>query len=358
MYSNNNKISTRQLQVLLILNTFGVIITAMPALNAYLPNNMGVFSPITGGILALLSIFLITGVSGFLGEEGFYGGLTKLFGKITAKIITVLFSIKLIVSLSSDIRIFSHAAKEWLLPHTPIWVISVVIILPCLYCAAAGQEARARLGEILIFIVLIPFALAYGTALIALFGSAALPHISFSKGIYINSALSNCFCFTGIELLMPAFAFLKKPYEIRSHAMGAFIISLLAAAAVNAVTITVLGGSLSRSINFPAVTALAYNAGSEAMAALMLSILCLSVVIFSGGCIFYSAELLNCVFNRSSKRIAPAAAAAGFGLSLIPAAQNQFKIFNTFFNYIFGSAFFFVLPLILNIVVRLKKEED
>ncbi|MCC8097323.1 MAG: GerAB/ArcD/ProY family transporter, partial [Eubacterium sp.] len=253
MYSDNGKISVRQLQILLILDILGVSIIVMPKYNASGLGNMGFALVLGGGFFALVSVFLMCSLSGFLNAYGFTGGVARLTGKPLSRLVSAGLVVKLAFSLGSDLRIFSEAAKLWLLPKTPVVIISAVTLLPCLYGAFKGYETRARLGEILIFIILVPLALVYIPCLFKVDYFSLGENILADKNIYIKGSLYNCLTFSGLEFLMLSFPYLKKPYSVKPAAVGAVIFAVIAAAVVNLASISLLGADLTASLDFPGV---------------------------------------------------------------------------------------------------------
>ena len=58
-----------------------------------------------------------------------------------------------------ELRIFSEIICRFMLPATPVWVLSLVLLLVAGALAAQGTECRGRTAEILFFLVAIPLLL-------------------------------------------------------------------------------------------------------------------------------------------------------------------------------------------------------
>lgn len=232
---------------------------------------MGFLLAIGGGLFALVSVFLMCSLSSFLNAYGFFGGVSRLTGKPLSRLISAGLVVKLCYSLGSDLRIFSEAAKLWLLPETSLVIISAITLLPRLYGAAKGYEARARLGEIAVFTVLIPLALVYIPLLFKIDYSSLNMNISADKNIYIKGSLYNCLMFNGLEFLMLSFPYLKKPYNVKSAAVSAVIFAVFVVALVSFAAINLLGTDLAAELDFPGVEAMDVSVVSKGKGAILMS---------------------------------------------------------------------------------------
>ena len=66
---------------------------------------------------------------------------------------------KLLLDGMLELRIFSEIICRFMLPATPVWVLSLVLLLVAGALAAQGTECRGRTAEILFFLVAIPLLL-------------------------------------------------------------------------------------------------------------------------------------------------------------------------------------------------------
>ncbi|MCD8090289.1 MAG: spore germination protein [Clostridiales bacterium] len=356
MYSDNGKISLRQLQILLILDILGVSVIVLPKYNAPL-GSFGFLPVLGGGVFAVVSVFLLCSLSEFLNRFGFFKGISKLVGRPLAGLVSAGLTVKLAFSLGADLRIFSEAAKVWLLPNTPLVIISAVTLLPCIYGAFKGYEARARLGEIVIFIVLVPLFIVSLNCLLKIDYSSLEWNIYPEKNIYTKGSLYNCLMFSGLEFLLLSFPYLKNPAEARPAASRAVLFAVIIIALVNFVSISLLGADLTAELDFPGVEIMDISSVSKGKGAVMMSFFYLSAVMYSIGAVSFGGELLRDISGLKPSLGKWLTALAGFGISLIPADMTELSRVNICFNLFFGTAYFFVLPLILNLILRFKKDE-
>lgn len=355
MYSRNKKISHRQLQILLILDILGISAITMPAANAGAAGYGGWILVIGGGLLLVLGARLICLFAEISGGRSFFDTISETLGYPVGVLLSAGLIIKLIFSLSADIRTFSEAAKIWLLPHTPLPLIMAVTLAPCLVGALYGYETRARLGELFVFMILLPFALVYVPYLFRIDYSRLFGNIKWDSGIYFRGSLDNCFAFTGPELLLVSSGYLKdpkktKPYALSAAALGAALVFL-----VNFTAINLLGAELCKSLSFPGAELMDVSAFSKGKGAIMMSFFYLSVVIFAIGAIFFSGELLGRLTGVDSRLCRILAALAGFlaglsfgGMEVLPTVSKSFGLF-------FGAVYMFILPVITISAYKLRK---
>ncbi len=357
MYSDNGKISARQMQILLILDVLGISIIVLPKYNSSLLGFDGILLPVAGGVLALISLFFICRLAPFLGEFGFFDGLSRLIGRFMSGLVSLGLVFKLIFSLGCGIRIFSEAAKLKFLPNTPLWIISGLILLPCLYGAFKGYESRARLGELLVFIILIPFLIVFVPRIMECSFPSVIPNINISKDIYFKGSLTNCFAFTGMEFLLLTFNHLNNMSDIGKKLASAFIFALVLVFLVNFVTISILGDTLAASFDFPAVDIMDISSVSKGKGGIMMSIFYLSVVIYEIGAIYLGSGLFGDILGKRRSIYMYMAAFGGYALSLGFNDINSVIVCFTKINMFFGIAYFFVLPIFMNIIIKLKKDD-
>lgn len=139
-----NKISLRQLQALIIVNTFGVMAVFLPQLLAEITPETSWIWVIVGGVGAAAVGAMAVTLNG-----------SVLYKSALGRIICILLCGKIILCAGIWLRMFSATISSLLLEKTPTALISGIMALLCLYIAFKGIETRARTAEILFFIVVI-----------------------------------------------------------------------------------------------------------------------------------------------------------------------------------------------------------
>lgn len=210
MFSENQKISVRQLQILLILDIFGTGIITLPRRTAQAAGTNAWISVLIGGMIMVAFSFVLTSLSEQFPQKNFVEIIEQILSKPIGKLISIGFIIKILMTIGLQLRIFCEIIRQTMLFQTPIAVTSILMILVAAYAAMKGYECRARAGEVLIILIFIPLILVYITAMFSTDFSNLLPiYMTNSKGLMKGAAIT-AFSFQGLELLLLAYPFLNR----------------------------------------------------------------------------------------------------------------------------------------------------
>ena len=140
----NEKISMRQLEILIVANNLALGLILLPELffNGFVFNML----------LLLFFLFAIVILDFKLiewREKNFLGGYVLKF-------IYGLLLIKIILSASFELSLFMEIAKKFILPETNKFIVGLILFLAGNYLALKGYETRARLCEILVWLLILP----------------------------------------------------------------------------------------------------------------------------------------------------------------------------------------------------------
>ena len=304
MFAENRKISLRQLQILLLLDSFGTAVLFLPAELAQLSGKgCWVAALIGGGLFALLS-FLIAYMGQRMPEGTVVHWCRRCFGyRIGTAVIWGLGG-KLLFDGVLELRLFSEILCRFMLPHTPIWVISLVVLLVASLLAAQGVEGRGRTAEILFFLVVIPLLLVLlSVAVSAEYGRLRpmeLPQLR-EMG---ESLLAMSLVFQGLPFLYFVFPYLRKR-EAVPRAAG--ISSLLTGGIVTVIVLLCLAvygdGTLARKL-LPTLQMMERISFTGVFLTrqdvLLLWFWMASVCIFLSGVLFYGALCGHALFRKST----------------------------------------------------------
>lgn len=213
MFADNRKISLRQLQALLLLDFFGTTLLFLPGELALSTKN-GCWSAaaILGGLFTAISLLLTT-----LGKTMPDGTVVQwcrsLLGGIVGNLVLLGLAAKLWLDGAVELRLFTEVVSRTMLPSTPMWILSLVILIVSGALAAQGMECRGRAAEVLFFFVAVPLVV----ILIAVAISSeyrrvmplALPQL---KGM-AQSLPEMSVVFQGLVFLYFVFPGLKKPHN-------------------------------------------------------------------------------------------------------------------------------------------------
>ena len=156
MFAENRKISLRQLQILLLLDTFGTVILFLPAELAQVSGRGCWLAALAGGAVFAAVSLLLTTVGSKMPEGTAVEWCRFCFGNLVGGIFLLGLAGKLLLDGSMELRLFSEVVCRAMLPNTPVWVISLVILAVAGFLAAQGTECRGRTAEILFFAAALP----------------------------------------------------------------------------------------------------------------------------------------------------------------------------------------------------------
>lgn len=158
MFSDNQKISGRQINRMLILDLFAVSCMILPKTLAKQCGRQGFFAIAAGCIFALLAAALLR-YTGSRYHDGFYHYAARNIGRPGAVILILFYMIKFLFSAVFILKLFAEVINRTFLTEMPELAIGALMILTALYGVSKGIETRGRIGEILMWAVLIPIIL-------------------------------------------------------------------------------------------------------------------------------------------------------------------------------------------------------
>lgn len=232
MFAENRKISLRQLQALLLLDQFGTAVLLLPAEFAQRGGRACWVTALLGsGAMVLLSL-LLTGVGKRMPHGTAVEWCRECFGSFFGNIVLVGLAGKLLFDGMLELRIFSEIICRSMLPATPVWVISLVVLAVAGSLAAQGTECRGRTAEILFFVVAIPLAVILIGVAISSKCHRILPLELPSFSEIGNGIAAMSIVFQGLTFLYFIYPDLKRP----AHARGA----VLKSSSLTALVVTVM----------------------------------------------------------------------------------------------------------------------
>lgn len=156
MFVENQKISLRQLQALLLLDCFGTAVLFLPAELARQDGQACWLVALLGGVVFTLFTLLLTTLGKRLPNGTAADWFRSCFGNFFGVLLLLGLAGKLLLDGMLELRIFSEIICYFMLPSTPVWAISMVVLAVAGALAAQGTECRGRAAEILFLFVAIP----------------------------------------------------------------------------------------------------------------------------------------------------------------------------------------------------------
>lgn len=362
MFSDNQKISLRQLQVLLIIDMFGTTIVTLPRRVVDFSSQNGWVIVLGMIIVGSIYAFLLATLAEMFKGETIVEFGRKLLPKILYYLVIAGLIIKILVGTAMELRVFSEIVTEMLLYNTPVSVIIATLLLTASYVARKGFESRARLGELLIGLMFIPLFFIITTVISAPDFRNLLPMFKTPKIEIVKGIGELGFSFHGLEFILLIYPFLNNTKKSKKAIVEAIVILGVAMFVITFITILRFGPEdVGRQI-WPVMQLMqATNVpGSfiERQDAFIISFWILSVfMLVSAGLHFTSI-----IFSRLTK----ATESYHFVLPLLPILyilallpQNvvqTYTIMNWFEKY-FGLAYLLVIPLLLIVIAKIKGDK-
>ena len=216
MFSDNNKISTRQYRRMLILTTLGMASLTLPRMLVEESETLGIYSLILGVFLLMLFLW----GQEVLRNSVFGQALSSpsLLRSLLEKAGLIIYLAILLLAGGFLLQLESSFVQEVMLPEVPIWVIMVLFLFVCGYGCIGGGEDQMRAGEYLYYIILIPFLLLFLLTARELPVSVALPNIfqpeEFNLTMLLRGAIGV------LSFFLPFFFFLQRRQELSYKKTG------------------------------------------------------------------------------------------------------------------------------------------
>lgn len=360
MFSKNDKVSVRQVEILLILDLTSTSVLSFPRTAAEIANQDAWIILIGATLLAFLFGYIITRVTKRFPGDTFVEISSKVLSKPVGILLSILFLGKLSITMAMELRIFGELVKQVLLPRTPIEVIMASMLLICSYLVRKGYECKARLGEILIFIIFIPLVIILLFVLPDTDFSNLKPFLTTPLPQLLKGSYFLAFLYTPMEFILMAGPLINNPKKagrITFTAIG-FVGVLNVVLAI--ITIGVLGAMGTRQQIWPVMTLMQIieipGAFVERQDVLMMIFWILSVFSFISTLMYFISFIITRILKADEHcfLVLPLVPVL-YLISLIP--DNIVEAFNwiEFLVKYFRILFLLPIPLLILIVARLRK---
>lgn len=146
MFSNNSKISIRQVYRLFLFDFLGLGSLALPTILSRMVGSQGWICIIAGCLLGLAFLALIA----YAQSKN-----TDKCQKVK-RVINIVVAVQGILACAFCTKVFVDLVRYSLIPDEKYWLVLVVILVISLYAIKGGLESRARVYEVLFWFVIIP----------------------------------------------------------------------------------------------------------------------------------------------------------------------------------------------------------
>lgn len=360
MFSHNGKVSVRQVEILLILQMFNTSILLLPRIAANHVGRNGYVLPLVALALGIAYLYAITSITNRFKGETLVEFMPKILSKIIAYCIVGLFSLKIIITVGLEIRMFGEMVSQVMLPTTPLPVIILAMLLTAAYLVKSGIEATARMAEVLVYFIFIPLAI----VLAVIFSKADYKQLmpffetdlmSIGKGAFFISL-----SFMPIEFMLILAGLMKKQEKSRKAMFLALIVVAIIEAIVIISTYIGLGVNEAERQMWPVLT-LMQNVqfpGSwiENQEVFMMTSWVFSIYMYICSGLYFTTLMgsRSFKFKRENIFILPILPIIYFIAIFPQSLADAYKYYITF-QYWFGIWFLFPIPVILLLIAKVRK---
>ncbi len=363
MFAENRKISLRQLQAMLLLDFFGTAVLFLPGEMAKAGGRgCWLLAGVCGLVFAVLSLLLT-----FLGKKMPEGTAVEwcrtLLGPLFGNLVLLGLGAKLFCDGALELRIFSEIIRRTMLPATPVWVLTLVVLLIAGALAAQGMECRGRTAGILFFLVSVPLLVVLlAVAFSAEYGRVLPLEPPAAEG-WKDAFASLGVLFQGLAFLYFIIPDLKKPQKMQRAVLAAGVHAALLFAALTFLSLAVYGEVMLKQKLLPTLQMLERVSFTGIFLTrqdvLLLWFWIASVSVFLSGTLFFSSLMgVRMAGQTEAKRKnwLYAALAVLFLLSFLPEDMAQAHEFRLRASLWLNGFYLLVLPALLLFLAAVRKK--
>lgn len=358
MFSFNDKISLRQFQILLMLYIFGTGVIILPRKAAIYAGRDGWAAFIITTCLALIAVFIITSLVKRFPHKSFYEYTSVLITRPIAFVLTLGLIFKTIIGLACELRFFAEIVKYVLLYNTPYTLIAISLLMLSAYAAGKGIETKARIGQIIVWIIFIPLTFVFIVVGADVDFSELAPLMQTEPRQLAIGAYHLLFAFSGMEFILLISPYLNNHKRLSGRALSCILVlGLFMCFSIILTTARFGPNNLGRQM-WPILELMDATPlpGSfiERQEAIMMSFWILSVFAMISGGLFFASVAAKSVFKVGKhKHYLLIVAALAFILSLWLSDINfVYHIMDMNFLYL-GTAYMLVIPAFLLMIAIL-----
>jgi len=255
MQYDNNKISVRQLLIIVVVATFAPLIQVVPRL-------MGGAAGAAGWVSILLSfgfyaIFILMLARMFRKTQAvdLYDLFTKTVGKFLAKIITVIYGVWTFVLIAFYLRSFAERFMASILPNTPLFFFLAILLAICALFAYGKFESFARFAELSLYLFALIFVFLFAVSAPTIEVTNLLPVTTLDAVPILRGSLIIMGIFSYLTFGLFLGGGVSAMDGMKKHGIKSGICLTIAALITFAITIGILGVNWASSSNLPFFTA-------------------------------------------------------------------------------------------------------
>jgi len=310
MLSINEKITLRQLQALIIVSAMGTGVIVLPRRVAEYAGQDGWMIVIGLTFLAMLAGALVATAARLRPADTFIESTGHFLTRPVAFVLGVILWAKLVLTAGLELRAFLLVVHEVLLTHTPMAMTGATMLIMAAYAAVKGIETRARVAEVLLAVMILPFAFLLIVALMDTDWSNLAPVFTTPTSNLVSGTLRLGFIFAGLECLLLVSPYIYKEKKMRKAVVSALGVSGIVITIITVLTLAKFGrGVVDRPWPVLAMMDMLTLPGSfiERQEALVFSFWIVTTFALVNALVFFGGVLIKDCLSRGKKAAAPEA---------------------------------------------------
>lgn len=360
MFSENQKISERQMARLLIFDMCGISTLLLPGLLGKMLGTDGIFAILLGAV----PVYLFTFLPELLQKNSNAGNLRNISNTVESYpdilkkqqngfiriLMLAVYAVEGILLAGYGLFLLSDLMVSELLKDSSFVLAAVLLVLLCGYGIWQGIEGRARVYEILFWFVFLPLILMLLLAtkdVNTIYWTPVMMHSlgSFLKGTAVVVLLYGTLAF--VLFLQP---YLANDVRVGRTCRKSLCVTVIFSAAIYLITLGIFGSGMLPKMKYPAITLMSMiklpGGFFERQDAFMVAIWFFTIYAFINTGMFYASDLLKAVCQKGKqqnkeKLIIPLVMVLTFAVTLLFYRLPEWK---TIFIWIQAIAF---LPLVV-----------
>lgn len=203
-----NTITQNQFILMTIQSQIGVGVLSLPYKTFGAAKSDAWISVLLTGVLVQISILIIWALCRRFPSYTLFEFLNFLLGKVLGSILTVVYIIYFISVCMILLYYYSHVMKTWILPLTPIWFTTLLMVFTSYYLGKESLQIIARFfGVVFILLVIVLLLISYGLKHANIF--YILPIGQSEWGAIFKGSKESLLAFSGFEAFLIMYPFIE-----------------------------------------------------------------------------------------------------------------------------------------------------
>ena len=299
MFSQNDRISGRQAFRLLTYDLLGLSTLLVPPFLGCVAGQDGIFCIAFGLIAAYLYLKLL----GFLLRDmqgQFPAYLEQKLGKFCGRLLEIGFLAYFVLLASYTAYLFSDLVLDELLREESYYLVLALLLALCAYGIRGGIEGRARVYELLFWVLMLPLFLMLLCAFDEVRTDYWSPVFTAGRESVLWGSYGVFLCFALVFLVLFLSGYVQKTQTLLAAGRSALVFTAVVHAALYLVLLGIFGAHALGEMDYPAVTLMSTVKISGGFLkrtdAFMFAVWFFTLFALLGSCVFYGGKLLaECV---------------------------------------------------------------